>query len=146
MVRRLSLTPEIVELVERMEPDPGPEPHMRDPTDQELEAMAEWLLEEYRPETLWLFAYGSLIWNPDFDSWSSLRGTAIGWHRSFCFVVKRWRGTRETPGLMMALDRGGACVGVMYELPANNHKQQIFRLLEREVDAMPATMCPAGSG
>ena len=42
----------------------------------------------------------------------------------------------------MALDRGGACVGVMYELPANDHKQQIFRLLEREVDAMPATNVP----
>ncbi len=139
MIHPLSLTPELVALVERVEPDPGPEPHMRDPTDLELDEMAEKLLAEHNPETLWLFAYGSLIWNPDFESVSSVRAHALGWHRSFCFVVKRWRGTRKTPGLMMALDRGGSCVGIAYQLPDASLKQQIVRLLDREVDAMPPT-------
>ena len=62
----LALTPELVALIERMEPDPGPEPGRHDPTDEEFAAMAAQVLARAPEGDLWLFAYGSLIWNPAF--------------------------------------------------------------------------------
>jgi cation transport protein ChaC len=43
---------------------------------------------------------------------------------------------------MLALDRGGTCVGNVYSLPNRDHKSQIVRLLEREIDANPPTNIP----
>lgn len=138
----LALTPEIAALVERQEPDAGPEPGIPEPSDADLDRMAEALLGRHRPATLKVFAYGSLIWKPEFDVHSSVGASAKGWHRSFCMRLTRWRGTREMPGLMMTLDRGGSCVGRLYELPAADPKEQILRLLDREVDAIPPTNMP----
>ena len=140
--RRMALTPELLAFVERIEADPGPEEGTRDPTDAELMDWSRALLAEERASRLHLFAYGSLIWNPVHEFRTSRRAIAAGWHRSFCMRITRWRGTREFPGLMMALDRGGACSGVLYELEGADHAAQIFRLLEREVDAVPATIIP----
>ena len=138
----MALTPELLALVERTEADPGPEEGSRDPTDAELLDWSRALLEEERASRVLLFAYGSLIWNPVFEFRASRRAVAGGWHRSFCMRITRWRGTREFPGLMMALDRGGACSGVLYELEGADNVAQVFRLLEREVDAVPATNVP----
>ena len=63
---------------------------------------------------LWVFAYGSLIWKPEFKSVEQRLATAFGWHRSFCLDMVRWRGSAAQPGLMMALERGGRCNGVIY--------------------------------
>ena len=68
--------------------------------------------------------------------------TLSGWHRSFCLHIERWRGTRATPGLMMALDRGGSCRGVLYELPEENPLAQMERLLRREMTNKPPTNMP----
>lgn len=64
-----NLTAELVARVERFEPepDPGPEPGTTEHTEAEFDAMVEALLFEYKPQELWVFAYGSLIWNPQFD-------------------------------------------------------------------------------
>jgi len=64
--------------------------------------------------------------------------TARGWHRSFCFRMTRFRGTQEQPGLMMVLDRGGQCRGVVYQLPATDLAEQFGRLLRREFKYKPA--------
>lgn len=134
-----TLTPELVALVERTEPDPGPEPGRHDPSDAEFAEMAEEVLAGAPEGELWLFAYGSLIWNPGHDFVEHQRATAIGWHRSFCLTLTRWRGTREVPALMMALDRGGSCTGLAYRLPEGDRHEQIERLLRRETDGIPAT-------
>jgi glutathione-specific gamma-glutamylcyclotransferase len=76
------------------------------------------LLLEYKPKELWIFAYGSLIWNPEFEFKESRGATAGGWHRSFCLKLRRWRGTRELPALMLALDRGGSCKAAAEPRPA----------------------------
>jgi cation transport protein ChaC len=110
--RTLHLTPELVSLVERTEPDPGPEPGTNEHTDEEFSTMVDALLTEYSPTELWVFAYGSLIWNPEFKFEESRPAEAKGWHRYICLTLTRWRGTREYPALMMALDRGGSCKGV----------------------------------
>jgi cation transport protein ChaC len=136
------LTAELVARVERMEPDPGPEPGTREHTEAEFAAMADALLAAYRPAELWVFAYASLIWNPEFDFVESCRATAFGWHRSFCLKLTRWRGTREFPALMLALDRGGSCQGMAYRLPRQDHPGQLVQLLAREIDANPPTNVP----
>ncbi len=138
----MALTAELVARVERTEPDPGPEPGTTDHTEAEYDVIVEELLSQYKPDELWIFAYGSLIWNPEFEFLESRRATAAGWHRSFCLRLTRWRGTRELPALMLALDRGGSCNGVAYRLPAEDHFEQLGRLVRREIDANPPTNVP----
>jgi cation transport protein ChaC len=141
-LRTLKLTEELVARVERFEPDPGPEPGTSEHTEAELASMVERLLRQHTPQDLWVFAYGSLIWNPEFEFVESRHAVAPGWHRSFCLKLTRWRGTRETPALMLALDRGGSCNGLAYRLPGQNHFQQLKLLLLREIDANPPTNVP----
>jgi cation transport protein ChaC len=138
----MALTAELVALVDRVEPDPGPEPGTTDPTDEQFDALVNALLSEYRPDELWVFAYGSLIWNPEFDFIEHRRAAAAGWHRSFCLKLPRWRGTHELPALMLALDRGGSCRGIAYHLPSGDHFGQLRRLVQREIDANPPTNVP----
>jgi cation transport protein ChaC len=85
----------------------------------------------------WVFAYGSLLWDPVFESDESRVAIARGWHRSFCFWVKRGRGTLDRPGLMMALDRGGHCRGMAFRLRRDTLREDVERLLRREVITKP---------
>ena len=142
----MDLTAELVALVERTEPDPGPEPGTSEHTDAEFAQMAETLLRDRDQDPLWIFAYGSLIWNPEFTIEETRRARARDWHRSFCLKLTRWRGTRELPALMLALDRGGICEGLAYRLPDQDKIEQIIRLLKREIDANPPTNVPKWIG
>jgi glutathione-specific gamma-glutamylcyclotransferase len=138
----MDLTADLVALVERIEPDPGPEPGEVEHSDAEFSAIVADLLDEFRPDELWIFAYGSLIWNPEFEFVEQRRAVASGWHRSFCLWLTRWRGTRKQPALMLALDRGGSCTGIAYRLPSTGHAEQIDKLLRREIDGNPPTNVP----
>jgi cation transport protein ChaC len=89
-----------------------------------------------------LFAYGSLIWKPEIAQTGERRGVALGWHRSFCFRVVRHRGTAEVPGLMLALDRGGACAGVVYDLARDGIEQELRNLFRREFTVKPGNGLP----
>ena len=63
-----------------------------------------------RPEgPLWLFAYGSLLWRPEFETIEARRAVAYGWQRGFSMQILSHRGTPEQPGYMMCLDQGGEC-------------------------------------
>ncbi|QKK26251.1 gamma-glutamylcyclotransferase (plasmid) [Rhizobium hidalgonense] len=132
----MALTDELVSLSLRPEVDVGPEPHRKPLTDAELEMLAERLLHESAGAPLWIFAYGSLIWKPDFDAVEAQHGATRGWHRSFCLEMTRWRGTRAQPGLMMALDRGGRCNGIVFRLADDDRLGQLRRLIRREVGTM----------
>jgi cation transport protein ChaC len=131
--RSMSLTAELVALCERPEADPGRDPRFTPMTPQDHDALADRLFAELDGPDLWLFAYGSLIWRPAFSFAEERRGTLHGWHRSFCLEIRRWRGTPEQPGLMMALERGGRCEGLVYRLDDSGHREQIRRLVEREI-------------
>lgn len=138
----MSLTAELIARVARTEPDTGFPPGALYQSEEDHCNMVEGLLAEHRPRELWLFAYGSLIWKPEFEQTGSCRATAHGWHRAFCLRIRRWRGTPEFPGLMMALDRGGCCQGVAYRLPDADHAAQLLRLVRRETTMKPATNVP----
>lgn len=131
--RPMALTAELVARVERMERDTGPEPGLTRLVEDDYDGIVEGLLNQHSPNPLWLFAYGSLIWKPEFTALEHRRAIAYGWHRSFCLELKSWRGTPELPGLTLALDRGGCCEGVVYRLPDNDHHDQLRRLVRREL-------------
>jgi len=84
-------------------------------------------------DAIWVFAYGSLIWNPDLDYDAKHCGIVHGYHRSLCMWSKVYRGTPEKPGLVLALDRGGCCQGVAYRLPATNVRRELTKLWKREL-------------
>jgi cation transport protein ChaC len=131
--RKMTLTPELVALCHREEVATPHDPGMELLTDEDFAALSHRLAASRGGEDLWLFAYGSLIWKPEFETVEKRRATAFGWHRSFCLELNSWRGTPAQPGLMMALERGGRCDGVVYRLPRGDFEKQIERLLRREM-------------
>lgn len=81
----------------------------------------------------WVFAYGSLLWNPLFPFVEARPVTLRGLHRRFCLYSMASRGTPVTPGLVLALDRGGACTGVAYRLPGPLAIDELHLLWRREM-------------
>ena len=81
---------------------------------------------------LWVFGYGSLMWRPGFVYASRCRATLRGWRRSLCIHSHVYRGTPEKPGLVLGLDRGGACAGVAFRVAASLRETTIRYLRERE--------------
>ena len=67
---------------------------------------------------LWVFAYGSLIWDPAVHVEEYRYGTLPGWRRRFCMLLEGGRASHDRPGLMAALDQGGHCDGVVFRIAA----------------------------
>lgn len=90
-----------------------------------------------RPEgPLWVFAYGSLMWDPAVDFTEVRRATLQGFSRSMCLVDRMGgRGTSEAPGLMAGLDEGGECEGLAFRLPDDVQDRESERLWRREMMA-----------
>jgi glutathione-specific gamma-glutamylcyclotransferase len=83
--------------------------------------------------TDWVFGYGSLIWNPDFDYSESSLARVYGYHRAFCIRSTLYRGTPEKPGVVLGLDIGGSVDGVVFKIAAGHHREAIDRLYAREM-------------
>ena len=84
---------------------------------------------------LWLFGYGSLMWDPGFPFAEARPARLGGYHRAFCFYSTRYRGTDDKPGLVLGLDRGGSCHGIAYRIAAANVERTMAYLWEREMDS-----------
>jgi cation transport protein ChaC len=104
------------------------------PTDADYTAGVARLLATAPPSgDVWIFAYGSLIWNPGFESVENRLATIHGWRRSFCIGwVRIYRGTPERPGIMLGLDRGGSCRGVVFRLPRETVRENLESIFRRE--------------
>ncbi len=84
-------------------------------------------------EDYWVFGYGSLMWHPGFPHIEVRIARLRGYHRSFCVYSHRYRGTPQAPGLVLGLDRGGSCQGMVYRVPAGEGEEVLDYLYEREM-------------
>lgn len=102
------------------------------------------LVHDERPEVTaraeWVFAYGSLIWNPEFPYAEQSPALIRGYHRAFCIRSTMYRGTPESPGLVLGLDNGGACRGVAFRLQADSIDDSLQALYVREMTT--SAYCP----
>jgi len=83
-------------------------------------------------EDLWVFGYGSLMWRPGFPYLERISARLVGLHRALCVYSYVHRGTPEKPGLVLGLDRGGACRGIAYRVAAADRRPTVAYLRERE--------------
>ena len=142
--RELALTPAHIALVHRVVEDPGLPAGIQPQTESDYGEWVERMLRTHPNPKLptQLFAYGSLIWKPEVEHTREQQAVARGWHRSFCFRMPRFRGTPDQPGLMMALDRGGQCRGVLLQLPDGDLGSKLDRLFRREFTYKPINSMP----
>jgi cation transport protein ChaC len=82
---------------------------------------------------LWVFGYGSLMWDPGFEYLRAAPALLHGYHRSFCVSSTRYRGTPERPGLVLGLDRGGCCRGIAFLIADDGVDEVLCNLWEREM-------------
>jgi cation transport protein ChaC len=84
-------------------------------------------------QDVWVFGYGSLMWNPAFHHAELLHARLAGWHRRFCLWNTFGRGSPEKPGLTLALESGGSCAGVALRIAAPDVRSELTVLWNREM-------------
>src|ERR1700693_3532202 len=96
--------------------------------------MSAKILSEAEPakDDLWVFGYGSLMWRPGVDFIEQGPARLIGEHRALCVYSFDHRGTPEKPGLVLGLDRGGACRGIAFRVRREQRQATIEYLRSRE--------------
>lgn len=103
-------------------------------SEAELQASLSNTLQQQQPDSdVWLFAYGSLIWNPVFTFVERRMGMIYGFHRRFCLWVPAGRGTPDHPGLVLGLDRGGSCRGIAFRIAAADISSELLLVWRREM-------------
>ncbi len=85
---------------------------------------------------IWVFGYGSLIWNPAFHFVERRTARVHGYHRQFCLWARAGRGSPEKPGLMLSLEHGGSCHGVAYRLHPKHVATELDVVWRREMLTM----------
>jgi len=84
--------------------------------------------------TMWVFGYGSLLWNPGFEPAEAVTAVLSGYHRSFCMLSIHHRGTEAEPGLVLALDEAdSSCTGVAFRVAPAQEDRVLAELREREL-------------
>lgn len=102
---------------------------LRDPA----QMLAHFLKQWGDQDDLWIFAYASLIWRPDFEFAEQRPAKLHGWHRALKMWSRINRGTPEVPGLVFALLSGGSCRGVVYRVPRQAVADVVNKLWLREM-------------
>jgi cation transport protein ChaC len=110
-------------------------------TEADLDASARRLLAEHPGDTdVWLFGYGSLIWNPIIRYEERCVARVHGFHRRFCLWSHVNRGSMQKPGLVLGLDAGGSCHGVAFRIAARHAAEELRLLWRREM--VLGSYCP----
>ncbi len=102
-------------------------------SDEDREATRRAALAGRMDDDLWVFAYGSLIWDPAFRFVEVRRALAKGYQRSFCLKSELGRGSPDKPGLMAALDIGGECHGLAFRIDRSNIDAETRVIWSREM-------------
>lgn len=126
------MTPAMME--ERMAAH-GVKPMCRYPDDLR-EEMRRKALAPYAGQDIWIFGYGSLMWDPAIYFSEVRRARLCGYHRSFCLVDRSGgRGTEAAPGAMAGLGKGGTCEGLVFRIPAARAEVETEVIWRREMIA-----------
>lgn len=132
MKHEMTLTRESIEAYHIGEaPAEGQWPDQR--TESEVEASLDTAIAEADKDGLWLFAYGSLLWRPEFPYTERRIARVHGYHRRFCLWQWRWRGSDESPNLMLALAPGGSCTGLAYRIKKPGLREALGPVWRREM-------------
>lgn len=83
-------------------------------------------------EDLWIFGYGSLMWRPEFAFVEQQVALLRGYHRALCVYSHVHRGTRDRPGLVLGLKRGGSCKGIAFRVAPDRAEDTLSYLRARE--------------
>ncbi len=142
MGETLRLTAELVKQVHREVPDTGPSAGSIVFSDADYDAYLADFLEGKPDGPLYVFCYGSLIWKPVFKPVATVPAVATGWQRSFCLKVVRFRGTFDRPGLMMQIDRGSQCEGLVQQVAPGGAWADLAKLWRREMTNKPPSNLP----
>jgi cation transport protein ChaC len=103
-------------------------------SEQQLAQSLEAALSHWDQKSpVWVFGYGSLIWNPELSFDRRATARVHGYHRRLCLWSRINRGTPDCPGLVAGLDRGGSCAGVVYRVRARSLRTEFERLWVREM-------------
>jgi len=109
-------------------------PEVRVLSDAEQEASLREIFDRHEPGAdVWLFGYGSLVWNPLVHYQERRVARLHGFHRSFCLWSHVNRGSLQRPGLVLGLDAGGSCRGVAYRIAAHHAEDELRLLWRREM-------------
>ena len=84
-------------------------------------------------DDIWVFGYGSLIWNPAFHYEESATGRIHGYHRRFCLWTHLGRGSPDNPGMVLGLDNGGCCTGVAFRIERSKAEEEFDVIWRREM-------------
>jgi cation transport protein ChaC len=109
-----------------------PEAHCMTPDEHRASIKAA-LDQRTEQGDVWLFGYGSLIWNPLIHYVEKHVGTVHGYHRCFCLWSHTGRGTKANPGLMLGLERGGACRGIAFRIAESLAADELEVVWRREM-------------
>ena len=138
MTRKLRLTRELVNKLPERVDERGPVRWQEEP-DYYARTVPQVLAGLPDDGQLWVFAIGSLIWKPRFPLVESRPALVRGWHRDFCLGPDtRYRGNPAAPGLMMSLDRGGMCKGVVLRMAPDSLAASLDELLRAEPPTPPS--------
>ena len=102
-------------------------------TEELLQARRKIIPDKGIGEDIYIFAYGSLLWNPTVDYEDEFLAKVYGFHRSFCMKTNLGRGSFKNPGLMLGLDKGGSCQGSAFKLRNSEALKNIDILFRREM-------------
>jgi cation transport protein ChaC len=108
-------------------------PDLRCLSETERTASLQSVMEIRPAGDVWLFGYGSLIWNPTIRSIERRTARIEGWHRAFCLSAEAGRGSCETPGLVLGLEVGGSCLGVALRIVEADAWDELAVLWRREM-------------
>jgi cation transport protein ChaC len=111
----------------------GQAPAMRLLSDAERDASLRAILAARPAGDVWLFGYGSLIWNPILHFVERRTSHIKGWHRSFCLSSLVVRGSTDNPGLVLGLEAGGECTGVAFRIADDMVEAELSLLWRREM-------------
>ncbi|WP_074830768.1 MULTISPECIES: gamma-glutamylcyclotransferase [Bradyrhizobium] len=108
-------------------------PYLRLLSEEEREASLDAMLRAKPEGSVWIFGYGSLIWNPAVKFVERRLAKVEGWHRSFCMSIVAGRASPASPGLMLGLDGGGECLGSAFRLDDADVRSELSLLWRREM-------------